>query len=85
MLFIVTDAKEIASRVGRYLAGGSNVLQLPIGEVMLTCKLKSMDEEWVQKFVPFVNVSIKGNAGITFICMADCRVCVHWCKNTSHS
>ncbi|XP_072031251.1 phosphofurin acidic cluster sorting protein 2-like isoform X2 [Amphiura filiformis] len=50
-----SDAKDIASRVVRYMKGGSSCLQLPIGEVMLTCKLKSMDEEWVQKFVPFIN------------------------------
>ena len=57
---LIADTKEIVSRIGRYLTGGGSVIQLPIGEVMLTCKLHSMDEDWVQKFVPFINVSIMG-------------------------
>ena len=51
------DAKEMVNRVCQYLAGSQQCLQLPVGEVMVTCKLRSTDEESIQKFIPFINVS----------------------------
>lgn len=51
------DKREIANRVEKYLSGATTSLGLPIGEVMLTCKLRGSDDESCQKFVPFISVS----------------------------
>ncbi|XP_023931583.1 phosphofurin acidic cluster sorting protein 1 isoform X5 [Lingula anatina] len=51
-----TDFNEILNRVSRYLKGASQVLQLPLGEAMLTCsKGKSHEEESSQIFIPFIS------------------------------
>eukprot|EP00057_Strongylocentrotus_purpuratus_P010766 XP_011665240.1 PREDICTED: phosphofurin acidic cluster sorting protein 2 [Strongylocentrotus purpuratus] len=52
---IAGDKREIANRVEKYLSGATTSLGLPIGEVMLTCKLRGSDDESCQKFVPFIS------------------------------
>ncbi|XP_022091013.1 phosphofurin acidic cluster sorting protein 2-like isoform X2 [Acanthaster planci] len=60
-------AKEMVNRVSQYLAGSQHRLQLPVGEVMVTCKLRSTDEESIQKFIPFINnVRIGPADGVSF-------------------
>ncbi|XP_033625262.1 phosphofurin acidic cluster sorting protein 1-like isoform X3 [Asterias rubens] len=63
----VAYAKEMVNRICQYMTGSQHCLQLPIGEVMVTCKLRSTDEESIQKFIPFINhVRIGSVDGVSF-------------------
>ncbi|XP_063736821.1 phosphofurin acidic cluster sorting protein 1-like [Eleginops maclovinus] len=50
------DPVGVAGRVSQYLSGAAVSHLCPISEAMLTCKHKSPDNDYCQKFVPFIGV-----------------------------
>ncbi|XP_034052685.1 LOW QUALITY PROTEIN: phosphofurin acidic cluster sorting protein 1-like, partial [Gymnodraco acuticeps] len=50
------DPVGVAGRVSQYLSGAAVSHLCPISEAMLTCKHKSPDDDYCQKFVPFIGV-----------------------------
>ncbi|KAK1886728.1 Phosphofurin acidic cluster sorting protein 1 [Dissostichus eleginoides] len=52
------DPVGVAGRVSQYLSGAAVSHLCPISEAMLTCKHKSPDDDYCQKFVPFIGVGI---------------------------
>ncbi|XP_038066153.1 phosphofurin acidic cluster sorting protein 2-like isoform X2 [Patiria miniata] len=67
------DAKEMVNRVSQYLSGGQHRLQLPVGEVMVTCKQRSTDEESIQKFIPFINNVRIGSTDAVSFSLSECE------------
>ncbi|XP_071501473.1 phosphofurin acidic cluster sorting protein 2-like isoform X1 [Diadema antillarum] len=67
------DKREVANRVEKYLSGATTSLGLPIGEVMLTCKLRGSHDESCQKFVPFMNNVLIGppNSALGAVAIAE--------------
>ena len=56
-LLFSAESAEVCNRISCYISGACHVVQLPIGEAMITYKEKLSEEESSQIFVPFINVS----------------------------
>ncbi|XP_053407928.1 phosphofurin acidic cluster sorting protein 2-like isoform X2 [Mercenaria mercenaria] len=48
------EQEQVYARISKYLSSAGGIVQIPIAEAMVMCKVKGSDEESCQVFVPFL-------------------------------